>query len=80
MSARYGDLQHVMMLGLDDKKNTKYSAWWKDINSSSMLKTNFDCFAGCIIFKLGKGRSAFFFLAQRVIRGGSSQKQLPNFV
>lgn len=78
MRARYGDLHHVMMLGLDAMKNKKSSAWWKDINSSSMLKTNFDCFAGCISFKLGEGRRNF--LAQQVVRGGSSQKQLANFV
>lgn len=53
LKARYGDLQHSMMFGLDVKKTKKTSAWWKDVISASIIKTNYNCFAGGQLAKLG---------------------------
>lgn len=41
------------MFGLDAKKTKKTSAQWKDVISTSTIKTNYDCFASGLLDKLG---------------------------
>ncbi|CAK8578677.1 unnamed protein product [Lathyrus sativus] len=60
LTARYGDLKHHILKGeFGARKPT--SAWWKDLVNSGTVMANLGfCFAGCINFDFGDGRSVPF--------------------